>query len=305
MLTADEGFYFGIGAFETIAVEAGCPVFWKQHFERLQRAMDFLGIDTPVREISEQALEKLRKETGRMAAEESKRRNACAAAEADRERSECAENQQGSMAEAAEGSKRWSACAAAEMQPVRKVLKVAVSPENVVVTVRDNTYGPDDYARGFTVRFSDVRRNETSPFTYHKTFHYGDCLFEKRRAKAEGVDEPVFLNTRGEITEGACTNVFFVKRGRIVTPAVSSGLLAGILRGYVCGSCDVEERAVTPEEAYECDEMFLTNSLLGVMPVTRLGRYEFPSRTVGDGLLRRYRMACGSDQTVGGGIDAL
>ena len=84
------------------------------------------------------------------------------------------------------------------------------------MSVRENTYTEQDYEQGFITGYANVRRNETSPLTYHKTLNYGDCILEKRRVKAEGIQEPVFLNTRGELSEGATTNVFFVKRGRFL-----------------------------------------------------------------------------------------
>ena len=213
MLIPDEGYYFGIGAFETIAVEAGTPVFLEQHYERLNRALKFFELDIPMREIERKA-EQCLKESG--------------------------------------------------MCEGRKVLKITVSPRNLLVASRENTYREEDYERGFCVDFSRVRRNETSPFTYHKTLNYGDCLLEKRRAKAAGIDEPVFLNMKGIISEGASTNVFFVKAGQVITP----------------------------EEVRECEEMFLTNSLLGVMPVTSFGQYQFPSQKKGRELLRKYREEC-------------
>lgn len=238
MLIPDEGFYFGMGAFETIAVEYGKPIFLQQHYERLQRAMDFFGIKMPMENIKQKVEQTL---------------------------------------------------AAAEMQNGRKVLKITVSPENLLVTTRENVYGRSDYERGFRADFSEVRRNETSPFTFHKTLNYGDCLMEKRRAKERGIDEPVFLNMKGEISEGASTNVFFIRQGRILTPPVSCGLLPGILRGYICDAFDAEERVVTPEEAFGCEEMFLTNSLLGVMPVVSLGTHCFASQNRSRKLLEEYQ----------------
>ncbi|MDO4323141.1 MAG: aminotransferase class IV [Lachnospiraceae bacterium] len=242
MLIPDEGYYFGIGAFETIAVENGTPVFLEQHCDRLQRAMDFFAIKTPMQRIMQQVEQTLEEP---------------------------------------------------DLRQGRKVLKITVSPENLLVTSRKNTYRREDYERGFTAEFSEVRRNETSPLTYHKTLNYGDCILEKRRAKSRGIDEPVFMNLKGEIAEGACTNVFFVKKGRVVTPSVASGLLPGILRSYICNICGAEERTVLPEEIQECEEMFLTNSLMGVMPVTAFGAYRFPSRDKSRELLAQYWRLCG------------
>lgn len=237
VLQADEGYFFGIGAFETIAVENGKPVFLEQHFMRLMRALDFLKLTVSMQEVRQRAEAALQKP---------------------------------------------------EMKTGRMVLKITVSGRNLVVNTRKNHYSAKDYKRGFSVDYSQVRRNETSAFTYHKTLNYGDCLFEKRRAKEQGIDEPVFLNLKGELCEGATTNLFFVKEGKLITPPVHCGLLPGIMREFVLQTYPVTERNILPQEILECEEMFLTNSLLGVMPVRSFGEHEFSSRKTGDKLLREY-----------------
>lgn len=241
MLNVDEGYFFGIGAFETIAVEDGKPILLEEHYARLGRAMGFLNLHQDMEEVRAKAEEILK---------------------------------------------------IPEMRSGRKVLKITVSGKNILVSSRENTYASEDYQRGFTAIYSQVKRNETSSFVYHKTLNYGDCLFEKRLAKANGVDEPIFLNTKGEIAEGATANVFFVKDGELFTPSVSCGLLPGILRGYICDRYSVQERAIRPKEVPEFDEMFLTNSLLGVMPVTKLDSFCFPSRKKGEQILKEYRKFC-------------
>ncbi|MGM9640053.1 MAG: aminotransferase class IV, partial [Faecousia sp.] len=241
MLEPDEGYYFGLGAFETVAVEEGRPVMLKEHYARLFRAMEFFCIKISTDELEE---------------------------------------------------KVGNALAAPGMKTGRWVLKIAASKKNILVTTRKNTYSECDYERGFTADFSHVRRNETSPLTYHKTLNYGDCLLEKRRAHCRGIDEPIFLNTKGAIAEGATTNVFFVKNDRIYTPTVSSGILPGIMRAYICESDRVQETELYPQELTQFEEMFLTNSLLGVMPVVSLGSHRFLSQNIGRGLLAKYRAFC-------------
>lgn len=174
----------------------------------------------------------------------------------------------------------------------RKVLKITVSEKNILVTSRVNTYQKVDYQIGFSADFSKVRRNETSPLTYHKTLNYGDCLLEKRLAKERGINEPIFLNMQGAIAEGATTNVFFVKGGKLFTPPVSCGLLPGILRGYICDRYEVEEKVIYPEEVPGYEEMFLTNSLLGVMPVNLLETYRFLSQDKSRQVLAEYKKFC-------------
>lgn len=230
MLIKDDGYYFGIGAFETIALEAGVPQFLDQHYKRLQDALRFLGID---RDLSE-----IRRKVNQVLADEN-------------------------------------------IKTGRKALKITVSEKNIDIDIRDNKYQKEDYEKGFLTEFSKIRRNETSPFTYYKTLNYGDCITEKRNAQKKGIHEPVFLNTKGQIAEGATTNVFFIKNRKIVTPARSCGILSGIIREHLIQIYKIEEKIIFPQDIKMYDEMFLTNSLLGIMPVRKLGEYTFPSMEYG------------------------
>ena len=241
MLTPDQGYFFGMGAFETVAVEEGNPVLLEKHYERLFRAVDFFHLELSKKELEE---------------------------------------------------KVGQALDAPFMKNGRKVLKITVSEKNLLVTTRENTYGENHYKNGFTADYSCVRRNETSPFTYHKTMNYGDCLREKHLAHERGIDEPIFLNTKDILAEGATTNVFFVKNGTIFTPSVQCGILPGILRQYICERNPVQETEIYPEEIEIYDEMFLTNSLLGIMPVVSLGAHRFSSRSVSQRLMEEYRKFC-------------
>ena len=180
------------------------------------------------------------------------------------------------------------------MQKGRKVLKITVSEKNILITTRTNNYQKADYEKGFSTALSNVKRNESSPFTYHKTLNYGDCIMEKRHAKEMGIQEPIFLNTKGEIAEGATTNVFFYKRQ-------SDNSASSILRNasryheriplfYI-----FNKRTNYPAGRYleSFDEMFLTNSLLGIMPVAKLGSHIFPSMNTGKKLLQElYNSQC-------------
>ena len=53
MITPDQGYFFGIGAFETVAVEEGNPVFLKEHYERLFRTMEFLNLQLSTDELED------------------------------------------------------------------------------------------------------------------------------------------------------------------------------------------------------------------------------------------------------------
>ena len=168
-------------------------------------------------------------------------------------------------------------------------LKLMLTKENAVYSLRANHYTPENYEKGFIMDVSKVKRNETSPLVYHKTMNYGDCILEKRNATAAGMDERLFLNTKKQISEGTVSNVFFVRKGVIYTPKVSCGLLPGILREYLCDTEEVEETYIYVQDLKWYEECFVTNSLMGIMPVRQIRGIRFEEDKVTRELMRRYR----------------
>ncbi|HIV35495.1 MAG TPA: aminotransferase class IV [Candidatus Blautia intestinigallinarum] len=238
-LTPDDGFYFGLLVFETLAIEQKTLIFPQEHMERLHHSLRQLRIRNPQLDTI-LTLERLREEAFRC-------------------------------------------------PYPRGVLKIAVSQDNILFSLRENTYTQDQYRKGFHLRTSTIRRNETSPFTYHKTGNYGENILEKRHAHTCGFDEPIFLNSREQICEGATTNIFFLKNGRLFTPAAKCGLLKGIIREYLNQRYPVTESVIYPAQIPEFDEIFLTNSLLGIMPVASWDGHIFPSHEETFQLLMNYQ----------------
>lgn len=171
------------------------------------------------------------------------------------------------------------------------VLKIEVSEKNVIFSDRPNTYGRDEYSRGFRMNISKIRRNETSPLTYIKSLGYGDSIMEKRMSKSIGFDEPLFLNSRGELCEGATTNIFFSKNKRLFTPKKECGLLPGTVRGFILDDLGAEEWVISPEDLGSFDGCFLTNSVMGIMAVTSIEDIGFDNRTVTEDVSALYRKA--------------
>ena len=155
-------------------------------------------------------------------------------------------------------------------------LKIVLSRENLFFLIRENPYRREQYERGFLVDYSAVRRNETSPLVCHKTANYGDCILENRACHAAGMDERIFLNSRGELTEGTVSNLFFLREGKLYTPAASCGLLPGVIRRYLLEQEQAREAVILPGQVPDYEACFLTNSLLGIMPVRQLGKHVFP-----------------------------
>lgn len=238
-LQLDDGFQFGLGAFETIAVEHGQPVFLQKHLMRLDRAAAFLQLSS------------------------CKARNAT--------------------------PEQIRAYLAAHSISHHSVLKILLTKENLLFLTRPNPYTQKSYETGFRMDFSPVLRNETSPLVTHKTLNYGDCILEKRAAAAQGLNERIFLNTKGQICEGTTTNLFLVRGGAILTPALSCGLLPGILREYLLETYDITETILYPEDLNDCEECFVTNSLMGIMPVVQLGEKRFSCQTTAVRLQEEYQ----------------
>lgn len=115
-------------------------------------------------------------------------------------------------------------------------------------------------------------RNERAATAGLKTTSYAENVIALARAKSQGADEAIFLNTRGELCEGTGSNVFVVRDGVVLTPPLESGCLAGITRAVTiewCREAGLEVREETlPADAMETsDEAFLTNTMRDVQPI--------------------------------------
>jgi para-aminobenzoate synthetase/4-amino-4-deoxychorismate lyase len=117
----------------------------------------------------------------------------------------------------------------------------------------------------WTCRFARRRIDPDNRFRYHKTSRR-DTLDECHRAAVEeGCDEVVFLNTRGEVTEGSRSNIFIKREGRYYTPPVSSGLLPGVYRSHLLDSLpNIEETALYPKDLANAEAIYLCNAVRGM-----------------------------------------
>lgn len=108
-----------------------------------------------------------------------------------------------------------------------------------------------------------------------KRGNYADCLYAARHARQQGCREALFIDADGRLQEGATSNLFLVCNGTLVTPPAGEVVLAGIMRGQVLmtarrNGMPVQERSVSYKELFEADEAFLTNSLIGLLPVSSM-----------------------------------
>ena len=93
---------------------------------------------------------------------------------------------------------------------------------------------------------------------------------ELTRARLEGLDEVVFCNTDGQLTEGCITTLFLVRDGRLFTPPLTSGVLPGVLRSLLLESDLASEADVVPADLGTADAVLLGNSVRGLCPIASL-----------------------------------
>jgi len=115
-----------------------------------------------------------------------------------------------------------------------------------------------------------VRRNEHSQASQLKTLSYLDNVLAREEARAAGANEAVMLNTAGNLACAAAANLFWVREGRIFTPALDCGVLAGTARARLVAAHKVAVVIAGREALDGADAVFLTNSLSGVRTVESL-----------------------------------
>ena len=120
-------------------------------------------------------------------------------------------------------------------------------------------------------------RNERGALSGLKTTSYGENVVALARAAASGAGEAIFGNTVGHLCEGTGTNVFVGVGGRLVTPPLSSGCLAGVTRTVVLEVVEVEEADLPLDALAGADEAFLTSTTREVQPILRVDGNALPA----------------------------
>ena len=152
-------------------------------------------------------------------------------------------------------------------EPARKVRLLLSSDGELQITdeILASSGGAE---RTGCVRIARERTDPADAMLFHKTTRrpvYAQAFNEAARA---GFDDVLFLNLRGEVTEGAISNVFVEKDGRWLTPPVECGLLAGVFRRHLLETrSDIEERVLHEEDLRSSDRIYLTNAVRGLRRV--------------------------------------
>lgn len=247
----DRGFTLGDGLFETVLAASGALLRLDAHLDRLAAGCAVLGLPAPDRAEAERLMRQALTDAGLKDARAAVRLTLTA------------------------GSGGRGLDRPATMRP-RLVAAAAPAPR------------PATPARLAT---ASARRNDRSPAARLKTLSYLDNVLARAEAQAAGADEAILLNTRGELACAAAANLFWVREGRLFTPALECGVLAGIARARVLAwaagaGAAAHEVAAPPAELAAAEAAFITNELIGVRPVSEADGVRFAPHPLVERLAR-------------------
>lgn len=245
----DNGFVFGDSAYETLRTYAGRPCELERHLRRLRRSIDLLGFelslgDDEIRARIDATLD---------------------------------------FASNAESYLRVIVSRGVGDMSYRFE---RIAAPTVVVYVKPLEAPPASlYETGAAAAIVSVRRNPVEALNpAMKASNLLNNALAAREGFARGAAEALLLNLRGEVAEGAGSNVFIVKDGLLLTPPLDAGILPGITREIVLEiarkeAIPVDERTLFPKDLASADELMITSSMREVLPMVTLD-----GRPVGAGI---------------------
>lgn len=180
--------------------------------------------------------------------------------------------------------------------------KTGAEPTILIVAQPATEYPPEMYERGSMVTLADLKANPLDPLAGHKTVNYWGRLRELRAAAERKAGEALVFQVTNHLAGGCVSNAFLVQGGELLTPiargeeangapgsgvAMPSPVLPGVTRGWVMEWAQrrhlrVSRRMITISDVLGSDEVFLTNSSWGVMPVVRVEKHEVGTGEVGE-----------------------
>ncbi len=258
----DNGFTFGDGVYETLRTYGGRPFALDRHLRRLRRSAASVGIGLPPgdEELAARLFALL-------------------------ERARNPESYVRLMVSRGVGEVSY------RFDRVR-------GPTVVMLARPYEPLPPERYENGVPIALVSVRRNSPQALDPAiKSCNLLNNILAMREAQSRGALEGLMLNERGDVAEGAGSNVFVVQAGQLLTPPLQAGILAGITREVVLELCasvgqPVAEQPLRVTDLLRADEVFITSTLKEVVPVATIDE-----RIVGQGrpgpvtrrLLQAYR----------------
>lgn len=168
-------------------------------------------------------------------------------------------------------------------------------PTFIVIAQKYKNYPRSYYEEGISLKIASVRRNLKEALDPQiKSLNFLNNILAKIEAVKAGANEAIMLNAAGYLAEGTISNIFFLKSGVLHTPSIGCGILDGITRALVLelavrNSIPVREGEFGPDELSGGSEVFITNSTMEVMPVSRVDGLHFKAGEAAALLLAKYR----------------
>ncbi len=246
IFVADRSVHYGDGVFETVAIRDGQLELWPQHVSRLRKGCERLGFAAP--------------DCGLLA----------------REAIQLSGNHQ------------------------RAVLKIIISrggggrgyrppekptPSRILALYSWPEWPDEYYSQGIRVRICNTRLGRNPQLAGIKHLNRLEQVLARSEWDDPAIAEGLMLDTEGRLVEGTMSNLFMVCNGVLLTPDLSHCGVAGIMREKVMEiarqrgiRCEIGR--FVPSELEMAEELFLTNSIIGIWPVRRTdnGDYSAPGK---------------------------
>ncbi len=159
------------------------------------------------------------------------------------------------------------------------------APPSVLITAGPvQPYPAELYRHGMRVAICPYKQNRFDPLAGHKTLAYLPRLLAMKEAAARKCNEALWFTTDNHLAEGSICNVFIVRDGALSTPPLDTPVLPGVVRKAVIelsreNDIALTEEPILIETLLTASEVFLTGSVLEIMPVTFIERHQ-----VGEGV---------------------
>jgi branched-chain amino acid aminotransferase len=158
---------------------------------------------------------------------------------------------------------------------------LCTGPTIVIIVQELKEYPEIFYKKGIPLIIAETRRNLKEAIDPRiKSLNFLNNILAKVEAKKKGVYEALMLNAYGKLTEGTISNIFFYRDGVIYTPSIDCGILDGITRGLIIDLAKKEDLKVKEgkfrrKELYTAEEVFITNTTMEVMPVSKVDDQDY------------------------------
>jgi 4-amino-4-deoxychorismate lyase len=143
----------------------------------------------------------------------------------------------------------------------------APQPTRIVLRAPWPPYGPELAAAGVAVRLCETRLGLQPKLAGAKHLNRLEQVLARAEWSDPAIHEGLMQDSDGRVIEGVMSNLFVVKHGEVATPDLARCGVAGVTRGLLLESARVAD--ISLEEVRDADELFLSNSLIGLWPVRR------------------------------------